>query len=711
MFLTALQFMPLIASSTDVPTGNTASLTEWSMPTSASGAWSLALDQQGRCCWFVEYFGNKVGHLDPNTGVVQEWTLPTTNANPYDVAVTTVSGSPLLWGTEFGSNKIFAFSPNSGVFHEYTLPHGGSGAGYISIEPTTSSQVRIWFTEILGNRNGEFIYDPATSNVTLYEDSFPSAVGGGAFGVYAGTNSVWFAGFSALVRWDRSSQQYTTWPLPVHGSALGRFVTLDSSGDVWFTQGSSNATSLNNFAGVLRGNMMIQEWQVPSLGADLRGIAIDASGRRPWVVEESPSVGNGAVAVLDNSTGSTVVAPTVSVAPSGGSPVALSAQPETVAASARAVTPTTTQISSSLTGPFSEYALGPTQPHDVVVDANGNVWLSEPGSNKIARISGFGPDFGVYASPSFIAVVQGGSADITITGTSISGYAGPASVAATGIPSGVSLSPSNPPVLNIPSGGNASLSAVLHVAQGAAIGTSVILFQVNNGTLDHSASVILVVTSSTSSPSSSPQCLIATATFGSALSPEVELLRNFRDNDVARTKMGASFMIAFNAWYYSFSPSVANYIAGHETARAVMKLYLYPLITFLSIASALFAALSAYPDLAVYVSGVFASSLIGAFYVGLPLGLLNRRLRLIGKRTVRLQIALVAVGSIAIVPGVLTSSMPILTISSTLTVLSVICASAMFTASALSVPRIHSYEQGRVPGRSASLSSSERGTQ
>jgi hypothetical protein len=180
--------------------------------------------------------------------------------------------------------------------------------------------------------------------------------------------------------------------------------------------------------------------------------------------------------------------------------------------------------------------------------------------------------------------------------------------------------------------------------------------------------------------------VIATATLGSALSSEVQLLRNFRDSDVARTKVGATFMIAFNAWYYSFSPSIANYMVGHETARAGMALYLYPLITFLSIASTLFSILSANPELAVYVSGLLASSL--------PLGLLNRRFHVVRKRAVRVQVLMALVGSIAILLGMLTSSVAILTISSIVATLSVIGASAMLTATVLSVPRIRIHKQG-----------------
>ncbi|HYW01786.1 MAG TPA: hypothetical protein VE862_09960, partial [Candidatus Acidoferrum sp.] len=188
---------------------NGTSLTEWTVPTPKSGPWALTLDTSGHCCWFLEYYGDKIVHFNPDNNSFQEWTIPTIQANPYSLTITTTGGSMLLWGTEFGADKIFSFSPSTGTFLEYALSLYGSGSlgiGYISSEPT-STQTRVWFTETLNNVNDELILDPKSNNITLYQDLFPLPVGGGAFDLYAGSNSVWFAGISSIVRWDRSSQQ------------------------------------------------------------------------------------------------------------------------------------------------------------------------------------------------------------------------------------------------------------------------------------------------------------------------------------------------------------------------------------------------------------------------------------------------------------------------------------------------------------------------
>ena len=54
-------------------------------------------------------------------------------------------------------------------------------------------------------------------------------------------------------------------------------------------------------------------------------------------------------------------------------------------------------------------------------------------------------------------------------------------------------------------------------------------------------------------------CLIATATFGSEMAPQVQFLREIRDNTVLQTESGISFMTSFNQFYYSFSPAIADY--------------------------------------------------------------------------------------------------------------------------------------------------------
>ena len=78
-------------------------------------------------------------------------------------------------------------------------------------------------------------------------------------------------------------------------------------------------------------------------------------------------------------------------------------------------------------------------------------------------------------------------------------------------------------------------------------------------------------------------CLIATATFGSELAPQVQQLREMRDNTILKTSSGMAFMTTFNQFYYSFSPSIADIEREQPIFKEMIKLALTPMISSLSI--------------------------------------------------------------------------------------------------------------------------------
>ena len=78
-------------------------------------------------------------------------------------------------------------------------------------------------------------------------------------------------------------------------------------------------------------------------------------------------------------------------------------------------------------------------------------------------------------------------------------------------------------------------------------------------------------------------CLIATAAFGSEIAPQVQFLREIRDNTVLQTESGTSFMTGFNQFYYSFSPVVADYERENPAFKEAVKITLTPLLTSLAL--------------------------------------------------------------------------------------------------------------------------------
>ena len=78
-------------------------------------------------------------------------------------------------------------------------------------------------------------------------------------------------------------------------------------------------------------------------------------------------------------------------------------------------------------------------------------------------------------------------------------------------------------------------------------------------------------------------CLIATAAYGSEMAPQVQFLREIRDGKVMATQSGTAFMTGFNHFYYSFSPTVADYERENPIFKEAVKVTLTPMLTSLTL--------------------------------------------------------------------------------------------------------------------------------
>jgi glucose/arabinose dehydrogenase len=78
-------------------------------------------------------------------------------------------------------------------------------------------------------------------------------------------------------------------------------------------------------------------------------------------------------------------------------------------------------------------------------------------------------------------------------------------------------------------------------------------------------------------------CLIATAAYGTEMAPQIQQLRELRDNHLLKTESGINFMNSFNSFYYSFSPVIADYERENPIFREAVKVMITPMIISLSI--------------------------------------------------------------------------------------------------------------------------------
>ncbi len=182
-------------------------------------------------------------------------------------------------------------------------------------------------------------------------------------------------------------------------------------------------------------------------------------------------------------------------------------------------------------------------------------------------------------------------------------------------------------------------------------------------------------------------CLIATAAFGSELAPQVQQLRSFRDGIALKTSAGSSFMNVFNAWYYSFSPSVASYERQAPWLQNTVRTLIHPLLGILGLSTFVYDSLAfSGSELGIVASGTTASSLVGLVYfapLGIALGIAGRKK---GWNMSKAKIVLIcswAASIVAIVLAELAGMEPVMMFGTSLLVLSTISTAVIAVARAV----------------------------
>ena len=107
-------------------------------------------------------------------------------------------------------------------------------------------------------------------------------------------------------------------------------------------------------------------------------------------------------------------------------------------------------------------------------------------------------------------------------------------------------------------------------------------------------------------------CLIATATYGSEFAPQVQQLREIRDNQLMNTESGSAFMSGFNELYYTFSPTIADMERESPMFKEAVKLAITPMISSLAIME------NADSESEVLGLGLSVIALNLGMYIGLP---------------------------------------------------------------------------------------------
>lgn len=107
-------------------------------------------------------------------------------------------------------------------------------------------------------------------------------------------------------------------------------------------------------------------------------------------------------------------------------------------------------------------------------------------------------------------------------------------------------------------------------------------------------------------------CLIATAAYGTEMASQVQMLREIRDNVLFGTSSGTGFMTGFNALYYSFSPTIADWERQSPVFKEAVKAAITPMLSTLSVLS--YADIDSESEMLGYGIGVMLLN-IGMYFV------------------------------------------------------------------------------------------------
>src|SRR5882762_3969801 len=131
---------------------------EWDVPTKGAHPHDPAVGTDG-ALWFTEQLRNKLGRVDPKTGVFQEYALKIEDSGPHGL-VADSNGN--IWFTANGKGYIGKLDPRTGAVAAYKMPDAKAEDPHTAV---FDSQGILWFTVQVGNMVGRL--DPHTGKVEL----------------------------------------------------------------------------------------------------------------------------------------------------------------------------------------------------------------------------------------------------------------------------------------------------------------------------------------------------------------------------------------------------------------------------------------------------------------------------------------------------------------------------------------------------------------
>jgi len=591
--------------------------------------------------FFTEFVRNKIGRLDIGDrdsiwilpsyryvfGRVDEFSVPTPSSGPMNLAIDPYNGS--VWFTEYQANKIgrlFFVGGGKWRFIEYSLPTPNSYPTDIAVDPnywhtsTGEVQTYVWFTmsgsDKIGRLNGETgeIVEYSTRGtpwgITITDDGF-----------------VWFTQKlgDRIAKLNPWTGVITEVPLPVHSPGNEPlYIANDTDNSLWFTESASN-----RIGKYIPGLNVFQEFVVPTTASKPHGLAVtlrlfggvvgpgvDPSYAGKMDVFFTEEVGNkiGKIIIPSGPWTTTITVGFISsVSTTTSSATTVTTTATTVSTNTSAFRSIVNMTKSSI--PAGNFTTTLVDTVSILQTSTTSTWTKTTTSTSVLTTTS------TSTSVSTTTSTTPSTTTVSTTSTSTEFYTTTTTTSTSTTYTSTSYSPT--------------------ITTTTTVGTTSTYMTTTTTTTTYSAAltsqvILTTTTSTTMTVTTTPAaraCIVASAAYGSELAPQVQFLREFRDRTVMSTFAGAQFMRIFNAFYYSFSPKVAELTAASPILQTATRVFIYPLIGVLRFVAAVYQLYPQGSQLMIIITGVVASGLVGALYispVAVLLGMVRRRIRISG---------------------------------------------------------------------------------
>jgi len=256
-----------------VPGDASITFTQWKVPTLGQRSRDPVQAPDGSI-WWAGQWGDLVGRVDPKTGKMQEFALPS-GSKPHTV---TTDRDGNIWYTGNGNGTMGRLDPSTGEITVYDMPDPAARDPHSAI---IDAEGTVWFTLQHSNMMGRLI--PATGEVELV--TAPTE-GSRPYGIKLNSEGVpWVAanGSNRLYRIDPETMEIREYPLPDPATTVRR-LAFASDDTIWYVNSTQGRLGhLDPETGEAR------EWDSPS-GPDSHPYAIaviddivwyNESGKRP----------------------------------------------------------------------------------------------------------------------------------------------------------------------------------------------------------------------------------------------------------------------------------------------------------------------------------------------------------------------------------------------------------------------------------------------